>query len=78
MHYIRSRGRAQSGWRGGRLAAHVWAETAAAAAHAAATLPVEAKVATQGHVLLVGDFPATLAVEASRCLDDSEHGEVTA
>src|SRR5258705_497362 len=41
------------------------AETATAAAHAAATLPAEAKVATQGHVLFAGDFMATLAVEAT-------------
>jgi uncharacterized protein (TIGR03083 family) len=42
-----------------------WAETAAAAAHAASMLPADAKVATQGHVLLAGDFLATLAVEAT-------------
>jgi hypothetical protein len=40
-------------------------ETAAAAAHVAATLPADVKVATQGHVLVAGDFLATLAVEAT-------------
>lgn len=43
----------------------LWAETAAAAARAAAALPDEVKVATQGHVLLGPDFLATLAVEAT-------------
>jgi hypothetical protein len=43
----------------------VWAETAAAAVRSAGTLPAVLRVATQGHVLLIGDFLATLAVEAS-------------
>jgi Mycothiol maleylpyruvate isomerase N-terminal domain len=45
--------------------ARQWAETAAAAVHAAGQLPADLKVATQGHVLALGDFLATLAVEAS-------------
>jgi len=43
----------------------LWTETAAAAARAAALLPAEVKVATQGHVLAAADFLATLAVEAT-------------
>jgi Mycothiol maleylpyruvate isomerase N-terminal domain len=42
-----------------------WTETAAAAVHSAGTLPADMRVATQGHALVVGDFMATLAVEAS-------------
>ena len=42
-----------------------WSETAAAAAFAATALPADARVATQGHVLVAGDFLATLAVEAT-------------
>jgi hypothetical protein len=41
------------------------AETAAAAVRAAAGVSADLKVATQGHVLTVGDFMATLAVEAT-------------
>ena len=41
------------------------AETAAAAVRAAARVSADLKVATQGHVLTVGDFMATLAVEAT-------------
>jgi uncharacterized protein (TIGR03083 family) len=45
--------------------ARQWAETAAAAVHAAGALPADLRVATQGHVLAIGDFLATLAVEAT-------------
>jgi len=45
--------------------ARQWAETAAAAAQVASALPDGLKVATQGHVLHIGDFLATLAVEAT-------------
>jgi uncharacterized protein (TIGR03083 family) len=57
--------RVASSYRSDLVIAKLWAETAAAAAHAAATLPADVKVATQGHVLLAGDFLATLAVEAT-------------
>ena len=57
--------RVASSYRSDLVIAGLWAETATAAAHAAATLPAEAKVATQGHVLFAGDFLATLAVEAT-------------
>jgi uncharacterized protein (TIGR03083 family) len=57
--------RAASAYRSDLVIAGLWAETAAAAAHAAATLPAEVGLATQGHVLFVGDFLATLAVEAT-------------
>ena len=57
--------RVASSYRSDLVIAGLWAETAAAAVHAAATLPAEAKVATQGHVLFAGDFLATLAVEAT-------------
>ena len=57
--------RVASSYRSDLVIAGLWAETAAAAAHAAATLPAEAKVATQGHVLFAGDFLTTLAVEAT-------------
>jgi hypothetical protein len=43
----------------------LWAETAAAAARAAAALPADVKLATQGHVLTAADVLATLAVEAT-------------
>src|SRR5690349_19874502 len=43
----------------------LWTETAAAAARAAAALPADVKLATQGHVLAAADFLATLAVEAT-------------
>jgi hypothetical protein len=42
-----------------------WTETAQAAVHAASSLPDGLRVATQGHVLDIGDFLATLAVEAT-------------
>jgi len=45
--------------------AALWTETAAAAARAAAALPADVRVATQGHVLAAADFLATLAVEAT-------------
>jgi uncharacterized protein (TIGR03083 family) len=57
--------RVASSYRSDLVIAKQWAETAAAAARAAATLPADVKVATQGHVLLAGDFLATLAVEAT-------------
>ena len=37
-----------------------WAETVAAATHAAALLPADVTVATQGHVLFAADFLVTL------------------
>jgi len=47
-----------------------WAETAAAADHAARTADPAGRVATQGHVLTVPDFLATVVVEAAvHCLD---------
>jgi chorismate synthase len=39
-----------------REIARQWAETAAAAAHVASALPDGLNVATQGHVLRIGDF----------------------
>jgi uncharacterized protein (TIGR03083 family) len=57
--------RVTSSYRSELVIAGQWAETAAAAAHVAATLPADVKVATQGHVLVAGDFLATLAVEAT-------------
>jgi uncharacterized protein (TIGR03083 family) len=57
--------RVASSYRSDLVIAGQWAETAAAAARAAATLPADANVATQGHVLVAGDFLATLAVEAT-------------
>ena len=57
--------RAAAAYSGDRVIVAQWRETAAAAAHAAAALPAEARVATQGHVLAAGDFLATLAVEAT-------------
>jgi uncharacterized protein (TIGR03083 family) len=42
-----------------------WTETAAAAAHAAATANPAGRIATQGHVLAVPDFLATLVTEAA-------------
>jgi hypothetical protein len=45
--------------------ARQWAETAAAAVHAASELPAGQMVATQGHVLAAADFLVTLAVEAT-------------
>ena len=57
--------RVASSYRSELVIAGQWAETAAAAAHVAATLPADVKVATQGHVLFAGDFLATLAVEAT-------------
>ena len=41
-----------------------WAETATAAAHAAATADPAGRISTQGHVLTVPDFVATLIAEA--------------
>jgi len=43
----------------------LWTGTAAAAARAAAALPGDLTLATQGHVLTAADFLATLAVEAT-------------
>jgi uncharacterized protein (TIGR03083 family) len=63
--------RVASSYRSDLVIAAQWAETAAAAARAAAAaaraarLPAGATVATQGHVLFVPDFLATLAVEAT-------------
>jgi Mycothiol maleylpyruvate isomerase N-terminal domain len=57
--------RVSSSYRSDLVIAGLWAETATAAAYAAATLPAEVRIATQGHVLLAGDFLATLAVEAT-------------
>lgn len=57
--------RVASSYRSDLVIAGLWAETAAAAAHAAAALPADVKLATQGHVLVAGDFLATLAVEAT-------------
>lgn len=45
--------------------AGLWAETAAAAVHAAGSADPRATVATQGHVLPVPDFVATLVVEVT-------------
>jgi uncharacterized protein (TIGR03083 family) len=57
--------RVASSYRSDLVIAGLWAETAAAAAYAAAALAAEVRLATQGHVLLAGDFLATLAVEAT-------------
>jgi uncharacterized protein (TIGR03083 family) len=57
--------RVASSYRSDLVIAGLWAETAAAAIHAAAALPADVKLATQGHVLIAGDFLATLAVEAT-------------
>jgi uncharacterized protein (TIGR03083 family) len=57
--------RVASSYRSDLVIAGLWAETAAAAAHAAAALPADVKLATQGNVLIAGDFLATLAVEAT-------------
>ena len=57
--------RVASSYRSDLVIAAQWTETAAAATRAAATLPADAKVATQGHVLTAGDFLVTLAVEAT-------------
>jgi uncharacterized protein (TIGR03083 family) len=57
--------RAAAAYSSDRAIVAQWRETAAAAGHAAAALPAEAKVTTQGHVLIAGDFLATLAVEAT-------------
>lgn len=57
--------RVASSYRSDLVIAGLWAETAAAAAHAAAALPADVNLATQGHVLVAGDFLATLAVEAT-------------
>lgn len=48
-----------------QLLQHLWAETAEAALHAAGAADLDALVSTQGHVLTVADFVATLAVEAA-------------
>jgi uncharacterized protein (TIGR03083 family) len=56
--------RVASSYRSDLVIAAQWAETAAAAAHASG-LPADITVATQGHVLFVPDFLATLAVEAT-------------
>jgi uncharacterized protein (TIGR03083 family) len=63
--HARSVRRIASSYRSGLVITAQWAETAAAAARVAATLPADVKVATQGHVLSAGDFLATLAVEAT-------------
>jgi uncharacterized protein (TIGR03083 family) len=57
--------RAASAYRSPLAITARWSETAAAAAFAATALPADARIATQGHVLLAGDFLATLAVEAT-------------
>jgi hypothetical protein len=57
--------RVASSYRSDLVIAGLWAETAAAAARAAAALPAGVQLATQGHVLVAGDFLATLAVEAT-------------
>jgi uncharacterized protein (TIGR03083 family) len=57
--------RVASSYRSDLVIAGLWAETAAAAAHAAAALPADVNLATQGHVLVTGDFLATLTVEAT-------------
>jgi uncharacterized protein (TIGR03083 family) len=57
--------RVASSYRSDLVIAGQWAETAAAAARAGAALPADVNVATQGHVLVAGDFLATLAVEAT-------------
>jgi uncharacterized protein (TIGR03083 family) len=57
--------RVASSYQSDLVIAAQWAETAAAATHAAALLPADVKVATQGHVLYAADFLATLAVEAT-------------
>lgn len=57
--------RVASSYRSDLVIAALWAETAAAAAYTAETLPADVKLATQGHVLFAGDFLATLAVEAT-------------
>jgi uncharacterized protein (TIGR03083 family) len=57
--------RVASSYRSDLAIAARWGETAAAAVHAAAALPAGLKVSTQGHVLMAGDFLATLAVEAT-------------
>jgi uncharacterized protein (TIGR03083 family) len=56
--------RVASAYRSDLAIAAQWSETAAAACVAAA-LPDDHRVATQGHLLEVGDFLATLAVEAT-------------
>lgn len=67
--------RMASSYRSDMIIAARWAETAAAAARAAATLPADVKVATQGHVLFAADFLATLAVEATIHHLDLEAGD---
>jgi uncharacterized protein (TIGR03083 family) len=57
--------RASAAYSSRRTIARQWTETAAAAARAAVRLPADVKVATQGHVLQIGDFMATLVVEAT-------------
>ena len=57
--------RVASSYRSDLVIAGLWAETAAAAAHAAATLPAEAKVGPPGDVLLNRDLHAPQAVEAT-------------
>ena len=57
--------RVASSYQSDLVIAAQWAETAAAATHAAAWLPADVTVATQGHVLFAADFLATLAVEAT-------------
>lgn len=57
--------RAAASYPSNRAIAQQWTQTAAAAVHAANTLPGTLIVATQGQVLAIGDFLATLAVEAT-------------
>jgi len=57
--------RVASSYRSDLVIAGLWAQTAAAAAHTAAALPADVRLATQGHVLAAGDLLATLAVEAT-------------
>lgn len=45
--------------------ARQWSEIAAAAVHVSSALPAGQRVATQGHVMAIGDFLSTLAVEAT-------------
>lgn len=67
--------RMASSYRSDMVIAGQWAETAAAATRAAATLPADGRVATQGHVLFAADFLATLAVEATIHHLDLEAGD---
>jgi uncharacterized protein (TIGR03083 family) len=57
--------RAAAAYSSGLEIAREWAQTAAAVTHAVGALPDDPNLATQGHVLAVGDFLATLTVEAT-------------